>query len=320
VFASNIVGWSGSNWEANVALAARAQLSLAIRSPNGPSQSYVFYASTAQQILSTGVLPSGSASGVPVYNLTNGPVVANAFSNPQTGVVTVVVASATPESTVLGANVTPGVAQLPITGITNATIAVVTCSGPTSLTAGQSMTVTTTGVLGMAGANGTFLATYVGANSFSIPFNSTSAGTYAGGGTVEGGDLGQIDGLIQANVVPDDTTAVTVSALALPVNIVATVIVPQANVALYQQAVGPQLSTQIASYAIGGNSPDFEVAYDDIVGALEEAGVLALGQASYVRQVQALTLNGQANGVGVSFPGPNYQAILTPPSLSVLGI
>ena len=121
-------------------------------------------------------------------------------------------------------------------------------------------------------------------------------------------------------MVPDDTTAVTVSALALPVNIVATVIVPQANVALYQQAVGPQLSTQIASYAIGGNSPDFEVAYDDIVGALEEAGVLALGQASYVRQVQALTLNGQANGVGVAFPSNTYQAVLGTVSVSVLGV
>ena len=324
VFASNVVGWSGSNWEANTALANRAQLSLAIRSPNGPSQSYVFYARTAQQILSTGVLPSGAASGVPVYNLTNGPVVANEFSNPQTGVVTVVVASATPESTVLGANVTPGVAELPIVSVTNANPCVVTCSGPTSLTAGQSMTVTITGALGVAGLNGTFLATYVSSatpgTAFSIPLNSTSAGAYLGGGSVEGGDLGQIDALIQANVVPDDTTAVTVSALALPVNIVATVIVPQANVALYQQAVGPQLSTQIASYAIGGNSPDFEVAYDDIVGALEEAGVLALGQASYVRQVQALTLNGQANGVGVAFPSNTYQAVLGTVSVSVLGV
>src|SRR5271165_904390 len=51
VFLSNIIGWSGSNWESNTALANRAVASLAIKSPNGPSQAYDYYAETAQQIL-----------------------------------------------------------------------------------------------------------------------------------------------------------------------------------------------------------------------------------------------------------------------------
>jgi hypothetical protein len=182
------------------------------------------------------------------------------------------------------------------------------------------MTATISGILGMVGVNGTFVATYVSAGSFSIPVDTTAAGAYAGGGSIEGGDLGQIDALIQANVVPDDTTAVTVSALALPIGIIATVVVPQAYVAAYSLAVNAQLQAQIKSYAIGGNAPDYEVAYDDIVGALQEAGVLVLGQASYVRQVQSLSINGQAPGVGVAFPGSLYQAILTPPTISVLGV
>lgn len=311
VYVSNISGWSGSNWESNQALLARCLLSLASRSPNGPSQAYVYYAETAVQLL---------AAATPPYILTNGPVIAAEFANPQTGIVTTVVASTTPVSTVLSANVTPGVAQLLVNGVSNANPCHVSCAGSTSLSSGQSMTVTITGVLGVSGVNGTFVGTYVSANVFSIPIDTTAGGTYTGGGTVEGGDLGQIDALLQENVVPDGITAITVSAQALPIQVTATVVVPVAYVATYQVAVVAQLQVQIASYNIGGNAPDYAVAYDDIVGALEEAGVLALGQASYVKAVQALTINGQAAGVGVNFIGPTYQAVLAVPVITVLGI
>jgi hypothetical protein len=91
-------------------------------------------------------------------------------------------------------------------------------------------------------------------------------------------------------------------------------------VATDQLAVVTQLQTQIASYAVGGNAPSFEVAYDDIVGALEEAGVLTLGAASYVRQVLSLSINGGATNVGVAFPSSQYQAILASTTVSVLGV
>lgn len=311
VFVSNLVGWAGSNAESNTSLANRAVLSLAAASPNGPSQAYIYFAETAAQLL---------AQQTPPYTLTNGPVVANAYGNVATGIVTVVVASATPASTTLGVAVTPGVSQLQITGVSNANPGVISCAGPTGLAPGQSMTVTIAGVIGVAGVNGTFLGTYVGANSFSIPVNTTSAGTYVAGGSVEGGDLGQIDNLIQNHVVPDNQQAVTVSALALPITIVATVVVPQAMVAAYQLAVVPQLQAQIASYALGGNAPTFSVSYNDIIGALEEAGVLTLGGATYVRAVQSLSINGGGAGVGVSFPSNQYQAILATPTISVLGV
>jgi hypothetical protein len=311
VFCSNLVGWSGSNWETNQRLVSRCLLSLASRSPNGPSQAYVYFAESAQQLL---------AEATPAYALTNGPVSATSFSTPGTGIQQTVVASATPANTTLGSNVTPGCSGLLVTGVTLANPCVITCAGPTSLAPGQSMTVTIDGILGPTIANGTFLATYVGADVFSIPISTIGQPTYLGGGSVDGGDLGQIDALLQENVVPDNTTAITVSALALPIQVVATVVVPQAYVAAYQLAAIAQLQTQIASYAVGGNAPDFAVAYDDIVGALEEAGVVQLGQASYVRQIQSLSLNGGAVNVGVPFPLLTYQAVLSNPLVTVVGV
>lgn len=309
VSVSNTVAWSGANWESNAALGSRALLSLASRSPNGPSQAYEYFAESAVQLLS---------EQTPPYLLTNGPVTATTFSIPATGIVNTVVASNTPASSTPGANVTPGVSQLPISSITNANPAVITCTGPTSLTSGQSMTVTISGALGMTGIDGTYVGTYTGASSFSIPLDTTASGSYTGGGQVEGGDLGQIDLLLQRTCVPDNTTAITSSAVALPISVVATVVVPAAYVAQYTVNVNGQLQAQIDSYAVGGNAPTFAVGYDDIVGALEEAGVLVLGQASFVRQVQSLSVNGGV--VDVAFPSPFYKAILTSPVVSVVGV
>lgn len=313
VFTSNAVGWSGSNWESNAALVTRTTLSLAAASPNGPSQAYVYFAETAAQFLGAQAAP---------YTLTNGPVQATEYANPQTGIVTTVVASSTPASVVLGAAITPGCAQLAITGFTNANPCVVACGGPHDLTTG--MTVAISGSILPAALDalvvGSFVATVVDSTHFSIPVDTTSAGAWTGGGSVEGGDLGAIDSLLQNNVVPDGVTAVTQSALALPISVVATVVVPQVYVTAYALAVQVQLAAQLASYAVGGNAPGFAVAYDDIVGALEEAGVIALGAASYVRQVQALSLNGHGTGVGVAFPSTQYQAILVTPTITVVGV
>lgn len=317
----NVVGWSGSNWESNGSLAQRCVDSLAAASPNGPSQAYKYFAETAAQFFTQVSPPSVWTIRNPPYTLTNGPVRATEYSNPQTGIVVTVVGSTTPASTVLGQAVTPGVVQLPVSGVSNANPAVVTTSGPNSLGPGQTMTVTIAGVLGTLGVNGTFLATYVAANQFSIPVDTTAAGTYTGGGAVEGGDLGQIDLLLQQNVVPDGITAITESAVALPINIVATVLVPQANYATYVAAYGTQLLNELANYAIGGNldanGNSLPVSYNDIVGALEEAGVLVQGQPS-VATVMQLSLNGGGVGVNVPFPDRRYEAILGTVSVTVV--
>ena len=322
VLVSNVVGWSGSNWESNDALAGRAQNSLAAASPNGPSQAYVYFADTASQLFTQTSPPTAWTSQHAPYALTNGPVRASNFSNPQTEIVTTVVASLTPASTSLGAPVTPGVAQLQISNVSNGNPCLVDTANPTTLVPGQSMTVTIAGVLGVAGVNSSFLGTYVSGSRISIPIDTTSAGTYLGGGTIEGGDLGQIDLLLQENVVPSGETAITVSALALPVNITATVLVPQANLATYQLRYLAQLQAQIASYLVGGNLDSagnpLPVAYNDIVGALEEAGQLVFGGVSYAT-VSALSLNGGGIGVGVVFPSNFYEAILGTVAVTVLG-
>ena len=319
VFASNVVAWAGNNWESNVALMNRCVLSLANRSPNGPSQAYVYFAETAAQLL---------AAQTPAYVLTNGSVAAAAFGVPSTGTVTVVVASSSPVSTTLNASVTPGCAQLKITGVSNSNPCVVTCAAATSLQPGQSMTVTitTTGTssLGVAGVLGTFLATYVGPSSFSVPVNTVGAGSYTGGGQVEGGDLGQIDALIQQNVTPDNTTAITQSALALPILVTATVVVPQAYATAYALAASTMLAAQISSYPLGGfgsSNPPNSVPWDDILAALEEAGEITIGGTSYVRAVQSLNVNGfTQSGQGVPFPSYRYQAIMVTPVITVLGV
>lgn len=311
IFASNVVAWSGSNWESNQRFADRCTLSLAALSPNGAGDAYIYVADTAAQFFAAQSTP---------YVMTNGPVIAGEFANPQTGIVTTVVASTTPASNVLGGAVTPGVSQSKITGVTNANPCIVTYLDDVLLP-GQSMTVTITGVLGTLGVNGTFLGTYTSAHHFSIPIDTTSAGAYTGGGSIEGGDLGQVDALLQSKVVPDGITAVTASARALPIDIVATVLVPQVNRATYLLAYGPQLITQLQSYAVGGNKDaagnPLPVSYNDIVGALEEAGVLAPGAAS-VASVQALSINGGGIGVGVAFVDQTYQAILGTVSVSVV--
>jgi hypothetical protein len=310
----NLVGWSGSNWESNTAYAARCRLALAAASPNGPSAAYVYFAESAELILS---------EQTPAYDLTNGPVVANAYANPQTGIETVVVASSTPASTTLGAAVTPGCAQNPITGVTGANPCVITCANPTSLTSGQSMTVIVSGVLGVPGANGTWTGTYDGsAYAFSIPTNTTGQ-TYTSGGSVEGGDLGMIDNLLQDNVVPDAIVGEqTVSALALPITVLATVVVPQAYVATYKIASLQALGTYLQSLPLGGvflPSETVPVSYDGIIGALEGAGVLALGAATYVRQISSLAVNGGT--IDVPFPSDLYQALLTgATTVTVVGV
>jgi hypothetical protein len=323
VFVSNPTAWSGANYEANTAYMDRTLLSLASRSPNGPSQAYEYFAQSAVQILGSDApedVQLRTALGLVKYTLTNGPVRATAFSVPRTGTMNVVVASSAPIATTLGANVTPGVSMLPISHVNNANPAIITCAAPTTLTPGQTMEVTISGVEGISGVNGSWVATYTATNAFSIPVDTTAGGTYTGGGLVEGGDLGQIDVLIQRACTPDGLTSVTSSAVALPIVIAATVIVPQAYVAAYQLAVIPQLQTQLKAYDIGGDAPAFEVAYDDIVGALEEAGVFTLGQASVVRRVQSLSLNGGGVGVGVPFPSPFYEAVLVTPVVTVIGI
>lgn len=315
VFIDNLGAWSAANYESNAAYAARIRLSLAALSPNGPANAYEYFALSAQQIL---------ASQVPPINIS--PISqANAFSNPATGVVTTYVAAQSPISTVQGHPVTEGCSQLGILHATeDAPILIVTVS-PHGLATGD--TVTISGAQGNTAANGTWSINVIGSVEFTMN-NSVGNAPYSGGGTVDGGTLGQVDALIQANVVPDGIVqAITQSALAFPITVVATVVIPRAYFSLYQTAAPAALIALLASLPIGGNedtaptSPtfgQFVVPYSAIEGALSNAGVLTVGANSYVREIASLTVNGGT--VNAVYPANNYIALLVTPTINLVGV
>lgn len=312
VFVYNLTSWSASNYESNAAYAARCRLKLGALSPNGPAAAYDYFALTAQELL---------LAQTPSVSLTNGPIeISTTTSNPVTGVVTVLVSSSTPVSIILGDPVTPGCVQLPLTAASNATPIVITAAAH-GLLSGDAATIS--GVLGNTAANGTWTITTLTVNTFSLN-SSIGNGAYTGGGVVEGGDLGQIDALIQASVVPDGIIALVESALAFPVLVVATVVVPQAYVTTYAANAITYLERLLASFPIGGNIPPpppvlpGTVPYSAVLGALVDAGSLTVGSVSIVRQVTSLTINGVS--VDLNYPAPNYVAQLPTPTITVVGV
>jgi hypothetical protein len=305
----NLLAGSAANWESNVNYAARCRLKLATISPNGPSDAYVYFALSAQALL---------AAETPSIALTNGPVIAAiAYSNPQTGVVNTVVASSTPASNILGQPVTPGCVQLPVTGATNTSPIRITTAAPHGLLTGNAVTIQ--GVIGNTNANTTALITVLSINSFSL--NGVNGnGAYASGGVVDGGDLGQIDNLLQLKCVPDNTTEIALSALAFPVAISATVVVPQVFAAAYRLQVNAALQAYLASLPIGGaivNSVGI-VSFAEVDAALSAIGITVLGGTSYVRTITGLTLNGLTTDLPT--PTPQSQCLLGTVSVTVVGV
>jgi hypothetical protein len=308
---SNLTAWSAANYESNVDYANRCLLKLASLSDSPPSEAYEFAALNAQRTL---------ASQTPPVALTNGPIAsAKAFGNPQTGIVQVVVASQTPASTVLGDPITPGCVALDVTAASNASPIVVTTTSPHGLLTGNVATIA--GVLGNAATNGTWTITRVDATRFSLD-GSAGSGAYTGGGQVDGGDLGQIDQVIQANVVGDSTTALVVSALSLPITVSAVVVVPKSFVTTYRNAINPALVAFLKSLPIGGNIPpggfSGTIPYSALEGALDGIGIQVAGGTSYVRQISNLLVNGGT--VDVNFPGTQYEAILGSVNVAVVGV
>ncbi len=312
VFVSNVSPWSAANYESNGDYLDRILLKLGALSPDGPKQAYDYVARTAYVTL---------AEQTPAVALTNGPVLSTTFSNPQTGIITCVVASSSPASTILGEPVTPGCAQLPIFAASNTTPIQITTISPHGLHDGDA--VVNSGVIGNYAANGAFTIGLIDAQNFTLN-DSVGDGVYvAGSGVVDGGDLGQIDNLIQQQVVPDGIAAAyATSALAFPITVSATVVVPKAYVATYKLAAPRQLLALIATYPMGGNIPPGEsagtVPYSAIEGALVDAGSTTVGTVSYVRSVSSLLINGVSTDL--VYPAPEYQAILSTVTLNVVGV
>lgn len=312
VSCSNATPWSAVNYESNVDYAARCRLSLAALSPNGPSQSAEYFARTAASIL---------LAQTPSVTLNGGAITAAiSFGDPVDGTTRTIIASASPASTVLGEPVTEGVSQLPISNATNATPIVITTTAPHELIGGDFVTIA--GVMGNTNANGTWSITVLTSTTFSLD-TSVGNAAYTVGGTVDGGDLGQVNQVIQTRVVPDGTAAyITESALAFPVTIAATVVVPQADAATYRAALVPALTQYLKAQPIGGNVPPGgsggTIPISAVEGVLSQIGVRVIGGTSYVRQITGLLVNG--DDIDLDYPAPEYQALLAAVTVTVIGV
>lgn len=302
---SNVGAWSAANYESNTDYAQRCRDKLAAASPNGSVAAYAYFAKTAFVLL---------AAQTPPVMLTNGPIAsAKAFGSPQTGEVLTVVASTSPASVVLGEAITPGCVALDILAATNASPIVVTSAAPHGLLTGNVATIK--GVLGNAATNGTWTITRIDGTHFSLD-GSSGSGVYTGGGQIDGGDLGQVNQIIQNNCVDDNAIALTVSALALPITISAVVNVPAAFKTVYRDAVAAAFVQFFKTIDIGGGDAA-AVDYSAIEGVFFEVGVQVVGATSYVRSVQNLLVNGST--INVPFPSPQYEAILGALNVSVVG-
>lgn len=270
VSVTNLASFIGANWESNTQLANRCRLSIQAISPNGPRGAYDFFARSANLLLAAQTPPVPLSS--PVTRVT-------VLSSTTTGVVTVVVANA--------AGAITGVSNLEIQTVANTTPIGVTTGVPHTLNTGDYVTISFVG--GTTNANGTRQITVTSPTTFTLNGTFGNGAYSPNTGVIEGGDLGQIDTVIQANAVPDNTTAFTVSASAFAVAIQAAVEVPSTKTAVYLAAAQTGLALYFSTLAIGGING--AVQYNDIVGVLFAAGIVGT-QPSYVRRITALTLNG----------------------------
>jgi len=268
---SNAASLVGTAAESNTALVARCRLRLQALSPNGPSGAYQYFALTAYDLL---------RAEIPSVLLTGGPITrVSVSSSKTTGTVTTTIAN-------VGGQVT-GITNFPITAASTATPIVITANGH-GLANGAVVTITD--VTGNTAANGTWVISAVATNTFELT-GSVGNGTYVGGGQIDGGDLGQVDRVLQANAVPSAITAVTTSAIAIPVTVVVNVWVPAAYASAVTGVVQAALATYFAQLPIGGvsvNAPNI-LPYNEFIGAV-------FTSASYIKQVTG-TLNSSTSDI-----------------------
>ena len=288
----------GLPWETNNALVARCRAKLQSLSPNGPTGAYAYFATSASTYLAAENPPVSLSSAITKA------LVTQSYS---TGVVTTYVANA--------AGAVLGCSNLAVTGATNATPIKITTASSHGLSTNNFATIA--GVQGNTSANGTWLITVNSPTQFSL-VGSVGNANYTSGGTVDGGDLGQVDTVIQNYAVPDSVTAVTASATGWNVNITATVAVSSAFVSQYQSAVQTALAMYFAPLPIGGGT-NTSIQYNEISGVLYAAGVVAGGGSSSVKSIPSMTINGSSTNV--PFPSSTSVAVLNPaPSITVIGV
>lgn len=283
VSCTNFSSLVGTNVESNTLAVARARAKIQSLSPNGPKGAYLYFALTASQILSGQVL-SGVQETANTSLLSTPITQALVQTNPATGTVTTTVANA--------GGAVSGVVGLGVTGATNATPIVVSVTTTAGLSNG--MTAQIQGVQGNTAANGYWTLAGLTGSTFQL-VGSVGNGIYTSGGTVEAGDLGLVDSVLQANCVPLAVTAITQSAVAQNVTIAATVYVPAAQAANVVGAIQNALANYQATVPIGGFASGVPtpntLPFNEVLGVIE-------GAAAYIRAA-TLTLNGTTVDVAV---------------------
>jgi hypothetical protein len=281
---TNLVPFVGQAAESNIALATRDRLKLASLSPNGAPAAYQYVALTAYQWLVAGGLynPSGT------FNLVTAAVTKSLpILNTTTGTVSLYLANANGPVT--------GVTNLQVTGATNASPTVISTAASFVGNLQSGSVVSITGVQGNLAANGNFTISVLTSNSFSIAVDSTGSGTYVSGtGSIEGGDLGEIDALIHRLCVPNAVTEITTPATAVSVIPAGTIYVLSAYASQALAMVNAALATYATNLNIGGVTLQGEgtnvAPYDEILGVAE-------GAMPQIQNINNFTLNGQAKDV-----------------------
>lgn len=247
--AANIVGTAQ---ETNAAALLRGQNKLQAIAPTGAAGAYQ-YVATSLPLLSS--LANGTPTAAAPYAVAAAITRAQATLNVGAGVVNVYVANA--------AGGAPGCAQNPITAVTNVNAPKITTANPHGLASGQFAIVR--GVAGAVGVNNNVTSnpawpvTVVDAFNFTVPLGSLP-GVYAGGGTVDGGDLGMVDAALQAQVVPLGQIALVLPATNAPVNLVGTVYIgAQAGLTSAQAIANITSAVQnwLATLPIGGVNAEY---------------------------------------------------------------
>lgn len=277
VTVTNPGSFVGSNAQSNATVVQLCRAKQAARSPNGPHNSYEFFALESAQLLAD---LDPSVTIVPITRVL-------VERNKATGTVTTTIASADGD--------VPGVSLLSVIDATNTSPVEIQTSAAHGLNTGDWATVQ--GVRGNGGANVTSTIVVTAADKFTLD-DSVGTGAYTSDGVVEGGDLGQVDRIIQANTVPDGVTAITESAVAAPLTIVIDVFVPVLYVDTVVDPIESAITQYIAVSPIGGytdpvGSYTNVIPLDAVIGVAYAAAILATGQASVAQQVTA-TINGLA--------------------------
>jgi len=304
VTVTNPAPFIGLDAENNWALVSRCRSKLSTLSVNGPAGAYDYFAKQAGVLLAAQTPPAALTSPVTRTLL---------LPSQASGGVDLYVASA--------AGVVPGVSAVPVANVFTTvglvSLNTIQTAAPHGLSTGQFVSIS--GIVGRTGANGVWVVgalldqyNFVLAGSFNV------SGAYLGGGVIEGGDLGLVDSVIQANAVPLGISARTRSATAANIVAVVNVWVPAAQAPAAGAAVSLALTSYFASVPIGGStdpggSYTNALLYDAVLGAIYTA-LLPTGATLTVKQA-TLSLNSSPPGlaqnitlvttdVPVLFPAP----------------